>query len=297
MPLPRPIRGIVTPLLTPLRTPSLPDEEALERMIEHVVGGGVAGVFALGTTGEGPALGSLAQRRVVQCAARAINGRVPLLVGIAHASYEEALALARSAADAGADAVVTTGPLYFGVSDDDLFGYVRRLAADSPLPLFVYNIPSCSHVSFSVDTVARCAEIENVVGAKDSSADMVYFHRLQQAVAGRDDFAVMIGPEELMAEAVLLGAHGGVNGGSNLFPELFVALYEAALRDDLESVRTLHAQIIELRDAIYEPTYLPGLKCAAAALGLCAEVFAAPYEPVGKDRSLAIREYLGGLSF
>ncbi len=292
MPLPIPIRGIVTPLITPLRTPDAIDEECLDRCIEHVIDGGVAGVFVLGTTGEGPALSAAAQRTVVNRSVKTAAGRVPLLVGIAHSSYEDSLAIARHAADAGADAVVTTGPLYFGVSQMELLAYVERLAHDSPLPVYIYNIPSCSHVRFSVETVEKASELANVAGVKDSSAEMVYFHRIRTAVSHRQNFAVLMGPEELTGEAVLTGAHGGVNGGSNLFPSLYVSMYEAAARGDSTEVARLQARVLAVSAAVYDPTYLPGMKCAAATLGLCREVFAAPYEPAPEPRRRAIRDFI-----
>jgi 4-hydroxy-tetrahydrodipicolinate synthase len=101
-----------------------------------------------------------------------------------------------------------------------------------------------------------------------------------------------MGPEELLAEAVLLGGHGGVNGGSNLFPELYVSLYEAAARGDTIEVSRLQARVMAISQTIYEPAYLPGIKCAAAAIGLCREVFAAPYEPADEPRRRAIREFI-----
>jgi len=290
--MPIPIRGIVTPLLTPLRPSGAPDEEALERLINHVIRGGVSGIFLLGTTGEGPALSTRVQQDVIRLAAKHTEGRVPLLAGIADTSFDEAVALARFAAAAGLDAVVTTGPLYFAVSPADLADYVAKLARESPIPVFLYNIPGCSHVRFPVDVVARCAEMANVLGFKDSSGEIHYLHKVRTALAGRPDFSLLIGPEELMGEAVLFGAHGGVNGGSNLFPELYVAMYEAAVRADTVEMGRLQSKILALSEAVYEPTYLPGIKCAAAALGLCDEVFAAPYTPVGEPRRRAIAGFL-----
>lgn len=292
MSLPNPIRGIVTPLLTPLRSSGTVDEESLERIIEHVIQGGVSGVFVLGTTGEGPAIGKPVQRAVIDLSAKFVAGRVPLLVGIADASHEESMSVARHAADAGADAVVTTGPLYFGVSQLDLYAYSAKVAEESPLPVFLYNIPSCSHVSFSVETVAKASNLGNIAGFKDSSANMIFFHQVRAATAHNQGFAVVMGPEELLAESVLLGGHGGVNGGSNLFPELYVSLYEAAVRGDAAEVSRLQARVMEVSSAIYSPTYLPGIKCAAAALGLLQEVFAAPYYPVDEPRRRAIREFI-----
>ena len=280
MPLPRPLRGIVPPLLTPLVTPDTPDLKALDRLVDHVIDGGVHGIFVLGTSGEGPALSGGAQREVMHRACERAAGRVPVLVGVSHASLAESIALAREARSAGADGVVTTGPLYFPASQEALLEYSTRIADASPLPVFLYNIPSHSQVQFLVDTLRAAAAHPNIVGLKDSTADMIFLHEVVRAVGG-GEFTLLIGPEELMAEAVLFGAHGGVNGGSNLFPKLYVALHAAAATGDLESVRLLQEAVTEVSVNIYSPCgYLRGVKCAAAALGLCDEVFAAPVLPV-----------------
>ena len=129
MPFPKPLRGIVPPLLTPLLTPNSLDAASLERLIEHVIAGGVHGVFILGTTGEGPALGLDLMKLCIAHAAKALRGRVPLLVGVTHASTADSLVLARTAADAGADAVVTAGPCYFPVAQPELVEWAKRFAA------------------------------------------------------------------------------------------------------------------------------------------------------------------------
>src|SRR5439155_25915701 len=127
-----------------------------------------------------------------------------------------------------------------------------RLAAAAPLPLFLYNIPSHAHVGVELETVRRALDFPNVVGIKDSAGHMGFFHRVRQmAAAARPEFAVLIGPEEMLADAVLLGAHGGVCGGSNLVPELYVGLYDAAVRGDLPRVRELHERVTDVSATIY----------------------------------------------
>lgn len=298
MPLPKPFRGIVTPLLTPLSTPSRLDSEGLERLLDHVVSGGVHGVFILGTTGEGPALGLDLMR---ECAARTgalLAGRAALLVGVTHASLDDALAVARAAADAGADAVVTAGPCYFPVAQGELVAWTKRFAAASPLPVYLYNMPSHTHVRFSEESVAELAREPKIVGLKDSAGEIMYLHGLLRAVvAARPEFTLMVGPEEMMAESVMLGVHGGVNGGSNLFPMLYVDLYQAASAGDLARVRLLQNRVIDISRRLYSvgsygSSYLRGIKCAAAELGLLKNVLAAPYAPFEGAERERIREHL-----
>lgn len=297
MPLPKPLTGIIPPLLTPLLTPDTLDVASLERLIEHVLGGGVHGLFIMGTTGEGPALSAALSTELIRQSAALVNGRVPLLVGVTHSSTAESLDLARVAADAGADAVVTAGPTYFPIGQEDLLTWVRRFAAASPLPVYLYNMPSHAHVSFAEPTVLRiAAEAPNVVGIKDSSGELMYLRGLVRAMpAVREEFALIIGPEELTAEAVLFGVHGGVNGGANLFPRLYVDVYEAARAGDVAALRRWQPRVIDISRRIYGDTYLSGIKCAAAELGLIENVLAAPYAVLEGAERERIRRELAGL--
>lgn len=302
MPLPQPFRGIVTPLLTPLATPSSLDTGSLERLLDHVVSGGVKGVFILGTTGEGPALGVGLMREFVKRAAALLAGRAALLVGVTHASIDDSLAICGAAADSGADAVVTAGPCYFPVAQPELVNWTKRFAAQCPLPVYLYNMPSHTHVRFSEAAVAElAATVPKIVGLKDSSGEVMYLHGLLRAVvAARPEFTLMVGPEEMMAEAVLLGVHGGVNGGSNLFPKLYVDLYDAAVAGDVARIRALHDRVIDISRRLYSvgsygSSYLRGIKCAASELGLMRNVLAAPYEPFAGAERDRIREQLRAL--
>ncbi len=298
--LPAPLRGIIPPLATPLLDEDRLDHAGLERLVEHVLGGGVHGLFLLGSTGEGPSLAYRLRRELVERVAEQVAGRVPLLVGITDTSFVEAREMAEWAAECDAAAVVAAPPCYFAPSQGDLVDYFTRLAGEVELPLFLYNMPAHVKVSIEAETVARLLDVPGVVGVKDSSAQMTYFHRVRQLCAARPDFTLLMGPEELLAEGVLLGAHGGICGGSNLAPRLYVALYEAAARDDLAAVRALHAQVIRLSGALYtlgpaNSSYLRGLKCALSCLGLCDDYLARPFERFGPAERRVIEERLGQL--
>ncbi|MCA9079306.1 MAG: dihydrodipicolinate synthase family protein, partial [Planctomycetaceae bacterium] len=235
----QPLRGVIPPLLTPLQSRDSLDLPGLERLIEHVLGGGVHGLFVLGTTGEAPSLSHRLQREMVLRSLELVAGRVPVLVGITDTSVEESLALAEVSAEAGAEAVVVAAPHYFPMHQDDLERYVRELAAELALPFFLYNMPSHSKVAYEIGTVERLLDLPNLLGIKDSSGQMLYFHKLLHLAQQRDGFVVLMGPEELLAESVLMGGHGGVCGGANLCPQLYVQLYEAAVAEDLRLVQQL----------------------------------------------------------
>jgi len=280
--LPRPLRGIIPPMATPLRDCDTLDVAGLERLVEHILAGGVHGLFILGTTGEAPSLSYRLRQELIERTCRQVNGRVPILVGVTDTAFVESVRMAGLAAEAGAAAVVLAPPYYFAASQAELVEYLEHLVRQLPLPLFLYNAPTHTKVSFELETVRRAAELPGIVGLKDSSANMIYFHRLIALFRDRPDFTLLVGPEELLGESVLLGGHGGVCGGANLAPRLYVELYEAARGRDFDRVAALHRQVMQISNGIYclgrsGSSFLRGLKCALSLLGICDDFLAEPF--------------------
>jgi dihydrodipicolinate synthase/N-acetylneuraminate lyase len=284
-------RGIIPPMITPLIAPDALDVGGLEHLIEYILAGGVHGIFILGTTGEGPSLSYRLRRELIEHVCRLIKGRVPILVGITDSSAVESLAMSKCAAENGADALVLATPCYYPMTQPELLGYLQRLVTQLPLPVMLYNMPSHTKLTFEVDTVREAMQIPGVIGLKDSSGNMGYFHRLVHLARERPDFSLMAGPEQLLAESTLLGGRGGVCGGANLRPRLYVDLYEAAVARDFDQVTQLHQQVMEFTSRFYAiggPTFgvISGLKCALNLLGICGGAVAEPFaELEGAKRS------------
>ena len=280
--LPTPLRGVIPPMATPLKSRDELDVAGLERLIEHILAGGVHGLFILGTTGEAPSLSYRLRRELVERACRQVAGRVPVLVGITDTAFVESVNMATYAADAGAQGVVLAPPYYFPAGQEELLEYLQHLTPELPLPLFLYNMPSMTKLVFEPATVRRALDIPGIVGLKDSSGNMVYFHRLQRLLRERPDFSLLVGPEELLGETVMLGGHGGVNGGANLFPQLYVHLYDAAVAGNRDRVEAVHEIVMQISDTIYSTgrhssSFLKGLKCALALEGICNDFLAEPF--------------------
>lgn len=281
-PLPHPLQGIIVPLLTPLKDRDTLDLEGLDRLIDHVIQGGVRGLFLLGTTGEGPSLSYRLRRELIARAVRQTAGRVPVLVGISDTAFVESVSLARAAADSGADAVILAPPYYMPEGQPELREYLEHLLPELPLPLYLYNMPPLTKVPFEYETVGWALRQPRILGIKDSSADMVYFTRLLGLLRARPDWTVLMGPEELLAPSVLMGGHGGVNGGANIFPRLYARLYECARTGDLVQARNLQERVFEVSRQLYHvgrhpSAIIKGLKCAASCLGLCNDFMAEPF--------------------
>ncbi len=296
----QPLRGIIPPMVTPLLDRDTLDTTGLERLIEHVLAGGVHGLFILGTTGEAPSLSHRLRCEFIERVCDQVRGRVPVLVGITDTSFVESVNVAEKAAQAGAQALVLAPPYYFPAGQAELLEYLKHLVAELPLPLFLYNMPNRPKPVFEPAIVRAASELPGVVGLKDSSANMIYFHQLQYLLEDRPEFSLLIGPEQLLAEAILVGGHGGVCGGANLAPRLYVDLYEAALAKDLARVESLHKTMMRLHSTIYsvghyESRFLKGLKCALSCLGICSDFLAEPFHRFREPERQMIQGYLDQL--
>lgn len=296
-----PLSGIIPPLVTPLKDNETLDVESLERLIEHLIAGGVHGLFVLGTTGEEQSLSYDVRKQMLKESCHINRGRLPLLACITDTSIEESIQLARKAADYGADGVVSAPPYYFATGQPELAQFYEELVPQLPLPVFLYNMPSHVKVSFAPDTVARIARNPQVVGFKDSSANAVYFQSVMYKMQHRKDFAMLVGPEEITGECVLLGAQGGINGGANMFPELYVGMYNAAKQHDIDTVLRLQQLIMQISTSIYTvgkhgSSYLKGLKCTLSLLGIINDDFvASPFYKFEEPEREKIRQALNAL--
>jgi 4-hydroxy-tetrahydrodipicolinate synthase len=296
----QPLHGIIPPLITPLLDNDTLDIKGLERLIEHTISGGVHGIFILGTTGEFASISYALRRELIERTCKLVKERVPVLVGITDSAFTESLNLAKYAANCGADAVVLAPPYYFAVGQPELLEYLQRIMEQMPLPLFLYNMPTHTKMTFAPKTVKAAAEIPGIIGMKDSSSDLAYFKQVQFALKDRDDFTFMVGPEEFMAEFVLTGGHGGVNGGANMFPRLYVELYQAARNRDFEKINTLQQKVMQISTTIYNvgnygSSYLKGLKCALSVMGICSDFMSEPFHRFNKPERKKIEAALNAL--
>ncbi len=190
--------------------------------------------------------------------------------------------MAKVAADAGADAVVAAPPYYMPEGQPELREYLEHLLPELPLPLFLYNMPPLTKVALEVETVKWAMGQEKIVGLKDSSGNLIYFSKLVGLLKERPEWRLFTGPEELLSETILMGGHGGVSGGANLFPGLYVALYEAARAGDLARVCELRGRVFEVTEFLYgigkhPSAIIKGIKCGLSCLGICDDFMAEPF--------------------
>ncbi|HBE69577.1 MAG TPA: dihydrodipicolinate synthase family protein [Planctomycetaceae bacterium] len=204
-----------------------------------------------------------------------------MLVGVTDTAFAETIRLAERAARFGAEAVVLSTPYYFPAGQTELFRYFGEVVRLCPLPVMLYNIPSLTKVAIELPTLQRLAESPAILGVKDSSGDQDYFRQLIGLKQQRPDWSILVGPEHLTAWAVRLGGDGGVNGGANIFPELFSALYSAARGNEDVTVSQIQDVVNELQ-GIYEvgkyaSRFIKATKCAVSLRGICLDRLAEPF--------------------
>ncbi len=271
------LRGVIPPITTPITPEEEIDRAAVGRIIEYLLDGGVGAVFTIGSSGEGPSMTDEQRAEMIDACADALAGRAPLLAGVSSTSFRRSLQCAHDAAERGADAIVATCPFYFFYGQEDLYNYFTRLAEESPLPLFIYDIPSRADNDLDLETLVRLSEHERILGVKDSSGDLAKAIKLVNALGDRDDFATFQGSEPLVAPALLMGMDGAVLGIANACPHLCVELVDAAKAADIAKARELQDRVNQIFPYFFaaEPgtsnvgSIVGAMKTVQEMLGLC----------------------------
>ena len=291
-----PVMGVIPPVITPLLDNRTIDVKGLENLVEHLVEGGVHGLFILGTTGEAPSLSYQLRKDFIKRTCDLVNHRIPLMVGITDTCLEGSLEIAEYSQQVGADAVVVAPPYYIPISQSELMDYLESLIPKLPLPLMLYNMPSYTKLHMTIKTVLASREL-GAIGIKDSSGDMLYLFSLIEEFKNDPDFSIITGTELFMPETIMQGGHGAIAGGANMFPKLFVELYNASVERDFEKIRLLRDHVMKLYNTIYSvgkttSRYTKGTKCALSALKICNDYTAFPLRKFEGADKLKIDQYI-----
>src|SRR4051794_34431899 len=215
------IQGIIPPVITPMKDNEELDLPRLRWFIDHLIASGVHGIFVLGTNSEFYALDEKEKQQVIATAVEHVRGRVPVYAGTGAETTREAVRLTRMAEKEGVQGVSVITPYFIAPSQQEIFDHYRRIAEATALPVVLYNNPStCGGVKIDVDTVARLAEVPNVLGIKDSSGDLQNTCEYLRVVPER--FSVMQGRDTMIFHALLSGAKGAVPATGNIAPKLVV---------------------------------------------------------------------------
>jgi 4-hydroxy-tetrahydrodipicolinate synthase len=269
--------GVLTALVTPFRDGGV-DERALHELVELQIAGGVNGLVPCGSTGEAATLSHAEHRRVIEVVVAAARGRVPVVAGTGSNNTREALELTRHAKEAGADGALLISPYYVKPTQQGLVEHFAAIARETAFPLLVYNVPGRTASNLLPATLARLAEIEQVVGVKESSGDL---HQIAQTVAScPEDFAVISGDDWATLPILSLGGRGVISVCSNVAPGDMVEMVRAFRAGDLARARDTYFRLLPLMDVLFcESNPIP-VKAAMALRGLIGDEIRLPLTPI-----------------
>ncbi|MDH5605092.1 MAG: dihydrodipicolinate synthase family protein [Cyclobacteriaceae bacterium] len=294
-----PLKGIIPPVVTPLLDDVTLDVEGLERLIDHIIEGGVHGLFILGSSGEGPSLPYSLQEDVIKRVCNQVKNRVPVLVGITDTSFTGLIKKAEYSKSVGADAVVVAPPYYYPVSEVEFLEYLENLSIRVPLPFLLYNIPSHTKLNISLHVVEKAKEL-GAIGIKDSSGDMSFFYTLVDRFRSDPEFSIITGTEMFIPEAVMFGGHGAIAGGANIFPQLYVDIYNAAVKKDVDTIIELREKVMGVHKNIYNvgqynSRYVKSIKCSLSVMGICSDYMPLPHNKFRPFQKENIKEYIDSI--
>lgn len=271
--------GSIVALVTPFRNGAL-DEDAFQRLVERHLAEGTDGFVPVGTTGESPTLSHAEHERVVELCVEAVAGRRPVIAGTGSNSTEEAISLTRHAKQAGADAALVVTPYYNKPTQEGLFAHYRAIHDAVDLPIIIYNIPGRSAVEMSVETMARLARLPNIVGVKDSTADIMR-PLLTHAACGAE-FCQLSGEDGNIVAFLAHGGHGCISVTANVAPGLCAALHQAWRGGRPDEALAIHRRLLPLHKALFCETSPAPAKYALSRLGLCAPELRLPLVELGE---------------
>jgi 4-hydroxy-tetrahydrodipicolinate synthase len=284
--------GVLTALVTPFRDGGV-DERALEELVEAQVAAGVDGVVPCGSTGEAATLSHAEHRRVVEVVVAAARGRVQVLAGTGSNSTAEAIALTRHAKEAGADGALLISPYYNRPTQDGILAHYAEVARQTSFPLVVYNIPGRTASNVLPETLARLAEIEQVVGVKEASGNLDQMAHVIASVP--DSFAVLSGDDALTLPLLAIGGRGVIATTSNVAAAEMVELVRAFRAGDVERARAVHYRLLPLFDALFCETNPIPVKAALALRGQILEELRLPLTRLSAQNrerlQLALKEF------
>lgn len=272
--------GAYTALVTPMRGDGI-DVEALERLVEQQIAGGIHGLVPCGTTGESPTLSHAEHLQVVKLVIAAARGRVPVLAGAGSNSTQEACDLARACRDLGADGTLQITPYYNKPTQAGLVAHFTAIAEASGLPMVLYNVPSRTGCDIEPATLATLAKHPLVAGVKEATGDMTRAARIRELCG--EGFALLSGDDFTVLPFLAVGGNGVISVGSNLVPRLFSRMCRAAAEGRWDEARALHYRQLPLSRALFSITSPEPVKAAMAMLGRCEPTIRLPLLPLPED--------------
>jgi 4-hydroxy-tetrahydrodipicolinate synthase len=290
---------VIPALPTPFTSNGQLDEIGLSKLVQHVIAGGVHGLWVLGSTSEFPSLNGNQRDSIVNICVGKAEGQIPVIVGVGDLDERVIIKNSEKAQRAGASACFATLPYYYTLDSAESVQYLRRIASAVSLPFIFYDNPFSTNVRLDPGAMLEVASMPNVVAIKESSTDFRRFIEVAEALAGRAPASLLQGIEQLAGPSLLLGGAGGiVMALASVVPNLFVELYETALTGDVAQLRRLQRQILHLcrlyavEGAATDGAFFAGLKAALEVVGICARHTAPPFTAMSLEKMIDVEAIL-----
>jgi len=285
-------KGAITATITPFRSGKL-DTATLRKLVAFQIRNGIHGIVPCGTTGEAATLSFEEHEKVIQTVISAVGGKVPVIAGTGSNNTKEAVILTRYARKAGATAALIITPYYNKPTQKGLIEHYKIIAGEVDIPIILYNVPGRTGVNMTAETVARLAEIKNIVGLKEASGNLAQICDILDSVP--KDFCLLSGDDGLFFPMLALGASGIISVTANVAPREISGLYEAFAAGDIARARELHFRLWPLMQTLFIETNPIPVKTAAAMMGLIKEEFRMPLCGMSDVNRKKLAEVLAGL--
>lgn len=289
------ISGVGVALITPFNADFSIDYPALERQINHTIDNGVDYLVSLGTTGETPTLSREERIAIVHFTFEKVNNRVPVVVGIGGNNTQAIIEDLKSFPLEQAIAVLSTAPYYSKPSQEGLFQHYKAIAAASPKPIILYNVPGRTGRNLEISTTLRLAEVPNIIGVKEASNNMA--QGIQLLINRPKDFIVLSGDDDLAMPQMTAGFDGVISVAANAFPKEFSDMIHAALRGDLDIARKLNLQLFPSYLLMFVENNPAGVKSFLAHKGIIQNHLRLPLVPLSEKVDEQVKDYLENTVF
>mgnify|MGYP000909582166 CR=1 FL=1 len=241
--------GIIPPLITPTTPDGKINEPVLRQVINHLIDSGIHGIFPFGTTGEFYAFNNKDYEYMLKVVVEEVNGRIPVYAGTNHITTAGTIELIKIAENTGVDAVSILTPMFVSQTQDELYKFFEAAANSTKMPIIMYNNKPKTNVDIAPATVAKLAEIDNIVAVKDSTGDMTNAAEYIRLTRHIDNFSVLLGRDTLIYAGLCYGASGAISSCANVAPKTAVAIYERFMAGDHKGALEAQFEFAPLRIA------------------------------------------------
>ena len=284
------LRGTGVAIITPFKTDLLVDFQGLGKLIDYNINNGVNYIVTLGTTGETPVLSSEEKIEIILFTEKHIAGRVPMVIGMGGNSTAALVKDLQTYPLQGAVAILSASPYYNKPSQEGIYEHYKSLAAASPKPIILYNVPGRTGRNMTAATTLRLSEVENIVGIKEASNDI---QQVMEILKNRPEhFAVISGDDDLVLPEIACGIDGVISVAANAFPALFTSMVNAALEHKFTDAVKINNQLLEVYKLLFAENNPAGVKAFLHEINLIENTLRLPGVPLSNELHLQVKNYL-----